>query len=59
MNFHCECSKCSERWWCRGEDDPDTNAVTLTGKMQVCPECDSDDFKIVDQEEDQYLEDFS
>lgn len=52
MNFCFECTKCGERWWCRGNDDPDTNAVELTGSMQACPECGSDDFEIIDREED-------
>lgn len=50
MNFCCECSKCHERWWCRGNDEPDTNSVELTGTMQVCPKCGTDDFEIVDSE---------
>ena len=53
MNFLCECSKCRERWWCRGNDEPDVNAIELTGDQQNCPKCGSDDFVCIDQEYDE------
>ena len=50
MRFCCECSKCGERWWCNGVDEEDTNCTVLTGPMQNCPECGSDEFQIIDRE---------
>lgn len=50
MMATCKCKACGEEWTCRGVDEPDVNAFTLTGEQQACPGCGSDDFDIVGAE---------
>lgn len=45
----CKC-KCGHVFSARViEDDPDTNSITLS--MDVCPECGSDEFTIIEIED--------
>lgn len=47
----CECP-CGAIWTCRAEDDPDTNAIELTGNQNWCPQCGSMDFEVTGVEDD-------
>lgn len=54
MRFLLRCLKCGHRYWRRGEDDPETNAVAINDRAgDSCPECGDGGYEIETHEYDE------
>lgn len=51
MNYLLKCLNCGEKYWRRGEDDPETNGYEITdSRGDSCPKCHGDDWEVIAEE---------